>query len=102
MTQSNLNKTIKFIQYHVPALESGIYYLNLTQTTGGTGEGGSVTDTFTVSKTFAVMGQRFILSPNKIHSVFPASNHQGDFSNCFPHIVFTSTTLPWQRFLNSS
>src|SRR3546814_9893828 len=70
--------------------------------TGGEGEGGDVTDSFTAIKTFAVMGQRFTLDANKVQSVFPPATHQGDFSNCFPHIVFTSSTYPWQRLLSSS
>jgi hypothetical protein len=111
MARSSFNKTIEFIQYHIPALESGTYTLGLTQTTGGAGSdktgsisdaGGSVADSFSVQKTFAVMGQRFTLNPNKFQSVFPPATHQGDFSNCFPHVVLTSTTLPWQRFLDDS
>lgn len=51
-------------------------------------------------KNFIVGGPRFSLSPSDIQSVFPPSNHRGNFDNCLPHIVFTRATLPWEQMMS--
>ncbi|MEL6152750.1 MAG: hypothetical protein AAFQ78_01865, partial [Bacteroidota bacterium] len=93
------NKNVVFIENHLPGLESGDYTMTVTQTTGGTGKGGSVKDSFSTDKLFSVQGARFVLAPSVIDSVFPASNHQGDFTNCLPHVTLSAATFPWQRDL---
>lgn len=92
------NKNVVFMENHLPGLESGDYSLSVTQTTAGTGEGGhSVSDHFTTTQKFSVLGERWVLGTDRVYSVFPAENHKGDFSNTLAHVVFPAASFPWQR-----
>lgn len=96
----NIKKKIVFIENKIPHLAVGKYRLTLTQEVSGRGEGGEVKPTdprpYSVQKRFKVQGERFSYNPGVFDSVFPASNAQGDYRGNFPHIVFTSSSLPWQ------
>ena len=95
------NKQVVFVENHLPGLESGDYTLQLSQAVKGKSKDGrrSIDETFPTTQKFSVGGERFVLNASSIASVFPANNHQGDFSNCLPHITLNTTTFPWQRDL---
>ena len=89
---------IKFIQSCLPSLDAGEYRITIGQKVANAGE-------FLIPqvvKSFAVKGARFSLSPDDVYSVYPASNHQGNFDNSLPHIILTRRTLPWERTMDGS
>ncbi|WP_293138776.1 hypothetical protein [Okeania sp. SIO3I5] len=92
---------IEFIQYHQPALKDGDYEINIQQevTAGAKIQGDN---SFTVTRTFAVFGERFDLKPTDIHGVFPPNGSLGEHSNVLPHIVLNRSTLPWERLVDTN
>ena len=86
---------IEFIQYHQPALKDGDYQITVKQEV--TGAKISSNNSFTITRTFAVSGERFDLKPADIHAVFPPAGSLGEHSNVLPHIVLNRSTLPWER-----
>ncbi|WP_424094385.1 hypothetical protein [Moorena producens] len=86
---------IEFIQYHQPALTDGDYTITVTQEV--TGKKITSNNSFTVTRTFAVAGERFDLKPKDIHAVFPPAGSLGEHSNVLPHIILNRSTLPWER-----
>jgi hypothetical protein len=46
---------------------------------------------------FRIGGHRGALAPSEVHSVFPPSGARGVFRNVLPQIVFSQSTLPWER-----
>lgn len=46
---------------------------------------------------FTVIGPRFRLMPDDIHSVSPPANGEGPFAARLPQIVLRRRTLPWER-----
>ncbi|PAX59962.1 hypothetical protein [Brunnivagina elsteri] len=97
---------LEFIQYHQPALKDGDYEITVEQ---------KITDilqiqekkiqekkiqeknTFTITRTFSVSGERFELKPTDIHAVFPPNGSLGEHSHVLPHIILNRSTLPWER-----
>jgi hypothetical protein len=57
----------------------------------------SVETTFNKSLTITVNGPRFKLASSEIHSVFPPVGGSGDYKANLPTIIFTRSTLPWER-----
>ncbi|MGK7880323.1 MAG: hypothetical protein AB4060_09515 [Crocosphaera sp.] len=89
---------IEFIQYHKPALIDGDYEINVQHDiTEVTGEKITSNNSFTVTRTFSVAGERFDLKPADIHAVFPPAGSLGEHSNVLPHIILNRSTLPWER-----
>jgi hypothetical protein len=86
------NKTVTFIQYDIPPLKSGEYTVSLTHTVNQVAP-----NTFTTSKRFAVVGERFTLDPADLHCVFPPNLANGEYSGVLPQVVFNRRTLPWER-----
>ena len=84
---------LTFVQYLVPALESGRFGVDVTQRVAVGGQG----DTFHTQRGFFVRGRRYGLGQGDVRSVFPPDGNQGDFSTVLPHVVLDSPTLPWQR-----
>ncbi|WP_293150359.1 hypothetical protein [Okeania sp. SIO2C9] len=91
---------IEFIQYHQPGLKDGDYEINIKQEV--TGEKIQANNSFTVTRTFAVSGERFDLKPKDIHAVFPPSGSLGEHSNVLPHVVLNRSTLPWERLVDTN
>lgn len=85
--------SISFLQYLLPALESGDYTLTATQAIEVLGQGESLQAT----QSFVVKGLRYQLDDSGVNSVFPPPGSQGEFGNVLPHVVLTDPTLPWQR-----
>jgi len=98
---ASLNGTIRFLQHEKPALLSGDYELDITQNVAISGSPGASASYFHQRK-FSVAGPQFSLAPGAIASVFPPEGSRGEYANILPHVVLTSTTLPWQRSVYSS
>jgi hypothetical protein len=89
------DNTLTFIQHQLPALDSGEYTVNVSQTVTINDVD---TETFQTSPlTVFVSGIRFQLDTSNIQSVFPPADQQGYYGNVFPHVVLITPTLPWQR-----
>jgi hypothetical protein len=91
--------SIKFLQFHQPALADGDYEITVTQTV-------KIADhpdigAFTSTKYFTVAGDRFELKPTDIHAVFPPDGNLGRHTNVLPHIILNRSTLPWERTAES-
>lgn len=85
-----------------PALEAGLYRVNLDQEiSGGESAVGGINvpdmDVPRVTRHVDVVGPRFALPGPEIHSVFPPPNSVGPFHNRLPHIALKRRTLPWER-----
>ncbi|ATB44684.1 hypothetical protein [Corallococcus macrosporus] len=88
---------VEFIQYHQPALESGVYRIRVEQDVSTT-SGKIPKTTYSREAAFAVVGERFTpLAAQDVAAVFPAEGSLGDHLNVLPHISFTRSTLPWER-----
>lgn len=90
------NQTIHFFDAHQPVLQDGHYRLDVTQSLAITG---STISTPPQANTldFYVAGPRFAFDPSLVHSVFPPHGGKGDYRACFPSLVLTRSTLPWER-----
>ena len=89
---------IKFIQSCLPSLDAGEYRITIGQKVVNAGD--SIIPQ--IIKSFVVKGARFSLDPDDVYSVYPASNHQGNFDNSLPHIILSRRTLPWERTMDGS
>ena len=99
MSATNLQGRVSFIQHHLPSLEAGEYRITATTAVRNTsGRGDAFHDTISETTRFAVVGNRFRLNPDDLHSVYPPANLDGggEFENTLPHIVLRNRTLPWQ------
>ena len=95
---------IEFIQYHQPALKDDTYEVVVTQTIQ-TNESGSKKiepATFYAKRRFAVAGERFSLKPEDVQAVFPPEESLGDHSNVLPHVILNRSTLPWERWADTT
>ncbi|RWA84410.1 hypothetical protein [Mesorhizobium sp.] len=87
---------IIFVEHYQPQWQSGDYTVTATQNVGST-DCQSFSDSFSATLTFSVLGPRFSLPPDRIHTQFPPPGDNGEYSNVLPHLVLTDRTLPWQR-----
>lgn len=91
------SQTLTFRASYVPALEAGSYSVAMTQTVQVDKE----VQHFATQRTFHVAGERFVLNPQDICAVFPPAGSLGDHATVLPHIIFTNSTLPWERDAHS-
>lgn len=84
-------------EFHIPALESGDYHIEVQQTLEKKGIIPEDYPAFESKISFSIQGERFHLLPNQVHSVFPPAGNLGEYSTVLPHIVINRTTLPWER-----
>ncbi len=54
-------------------------------------------NTTSVTRKFAVFGERFSLNDQDVRAVFPAAGSTGNYSSILPHIILHRNTLPWER-----
>lgn len=95
VSPSVLPDQIQFIAYHQPALEDGVYYIEVTP---GLSTNATAHITNGIKrKQFQISGTRFQLQPQEIQAVFPPDNSLGDHENVLPHVVLKRSTLPWER-----
>jgi hypothetical protein len=99
LPDNKLPTKIEFIQYHQPALKEGRYEVTVTQEieTKETGNKKVAPESFSATKSFVVLGERFALQPADIQAVFPPAGSLGDHSNALPHIILNRSTFPWER-----
>ena len=90
----NCESKIDLIPACFPPIKSGTYKIEVNHQVTIGQDFKPVTP---AEKNFIIGGPRFSLSPSDIQSVFPPSNHRGNFDNCLPHVVLTRATLPWER-----
>lgn len=88
---------LRFINHHVPTLESGVYTLEIAPSI-------AVEDTAAIDlqegklhSELVIEGPRFQLDPQLVRSVYPAANAIGAYENVFPHVIFNRSTLLWER-----
>ena len=89
-------KQIKFIQFDIPPLRTGVYTLTATETVPKQTPG-----SFTANASFIVQGERFSFATDEIAGVFPPALANGEFDGVLPHVVFNRRTLPWERSLRN-
>lgn len=93
--ETDRNATIRFVAAYRPVLKAGEYDITLEQAITVPGGG----ERFVHRANFAVSGERFVLDPAEIASVYPPQGAEGDFFKVLPHAVITRRTLPWERAL---
>jgi len=92
MPETDSDKLI-FYSDRRPALENGDYTLTIKQTLTGV-PGAPV---FSRQQEVSVLGPRFTLDPQDIHSFFPPEGSLGQYSNVLPHVMLNRCSLPWER-----
>jgi hypothetical protein len=85
------NEKVAFLNYHTPALETGLYRAKQTSTVNG--RGSFATD----FQYFYVGSERYQLPLQQVFSVFPPNQSNGEHDNVMPHIELQRSTLPWER-----
>jgi hypothetical protein len=95
----NNDGKIEFLNYHYPPLEAGDYKIVFHQQLQATAveSGDPPSESYEVTRRFAVAGERFQLKDELVHSVFPPEASLGEHSNVLPHIILSRSTLPWER-----
>jgi hypothetical protein len=86
---------VELVNHHQPALASGDYLIEVTQTIKVSGA--AVVQTVAATQAFSVLGPRFTLSPHDVHAVFPPPGSVGDHAGVLPHVLLERSTLPWER-----
>ncbi|KAL8692918.1 MAG: hypothetical protein Q9218_002144 [Villophora microphyllina] len=95
---------VQLINYYKPALEGGVYTININQqiqVPGGPNRPESTNSINTApdnpgSQRFNVIAPRFNIDPNDVHSTYPPQGH-ADQPMILPHIVFNDPHAPWER-----
>ncbi|KAL8832471.1 MAG: hypothetical protein Q9191_000241 [Dirinaria sp. TL-2023a] len=94
---------VQLINYYKPALEGGVYTININQQVQ-VPQGPFPASTNNISsppdnpgtQRFNVVAPRFALDPNAVHSTYPPQGH-ADQPMILPHIVFNDPHTPWER-----
>ena len=94
---------VQLINYYKPALEGGVYTINIGQSiqvpagayAASTNSINSVPDN-PGPQEFEVVAPRFSIDPNDVHSTYPPQGH-ADQPIVLPNVVFTDPHLPWER-----
>lgn len=94
-TATTFAREIQLFSHHCPKLQAGRYEISVVQDLSAGGK--ALDQAFTAKANFVVETNRFSLEPNAIYKVFPPEGGLGDHSNVLPHIVFSRSTLPWER-----
>ena len=96
---SNSTGKIEFLDHHYPPLEDGDYKITFQQELqkSATADARIPYSQYSLTRRFAVAGERFQLQSEIIHSVFPPDGSLGDYSNVLPHLMLNRSTLPWER-----
>lgn len=87
---------LQFLAYDKPRVESGNYRVIVTQ---------DLTPSTVIGRKklaeqhfdFTVLGERFSLNADAIHTVFPPAGSTGRRTDVLPHIAIKRTTFPWER-----
>jgi len=93
--------TIEFIASHQPSLLDGDYVLAVSQQVQIDGTNQWTTAPSSTLQ-FSVAGPRFSLDPGLIAAQFPPPKSAGEYFNVLPHVIFTRTTIAWERTVDGS
>ncbi len=96
MSQEQTPSRIKFYQNHRPEMVAGEYSIEIGGSISHAKISGPDT-TSTITRRFAVYGERFTLNDQDVRSVFPAAGSTGTYASVLPHIILHRNTLPWER-----
>jgi hypothetical protein len=83
---------VTFIEYRLPGLQSGTYTVKVEQQVDVAGP-----ESFSATRNFQVRGERFSITDDEIHAVFPPEKATGPYNGSLPHVVFDRAMLPWLR-----
>ena len=100
MTENSLPPRLKFYQNHRPAMDPGEYSINIEGSI--LHDGITANNTVSITRRFAVFGERFLLNDQDVRAVFPAAGSTGMYSSILPHIILHRNTLPWERYAFAS
>lgn len=92
---------INFIANSIPALDSGEYKLQVTQSLALTVATGSYFSA-PVVQTFHVDAPQFVLSAAEVGPRLPGHNAIGQFGWVLPQVQLNRKTLPWERVMSTS
>ncbi|KAL8672155.1 MAG: hypothetical protein Q9168_003378 [Polycauliona sp. 1 TL-2023] len=94
---------VQLINYYKPALEGGVYRINVNQRIDlPAGPYPAATQSINSppdnpgTQSFRVLAPRFSIDANDIHSTYPPQGH-ADQPMILPHLVFNDPHLPWER-----
>src|SRR5262249_38096410 len=81
------------------SLKAGKYEISVTQEihTKEASNPKIPSSSFSSTKRFVILGERFELKPEDVQAVFPPDGSLGDHSNVLPHIILDRSTMPWER-----
>jgi len=85
---------LQFSARHRPALLSGEYTVQVTQTLN---IGGTLQSFESDVTTFAVFSPRFVLRAEDVVSVYPPADSSSQYGEVLPHVILNRPTLPWER-----
>lgn len=91
---------IAFYDNSTPALEAGIYDINVKSDVEGIDTKGYFTTPIT--QRFEVRGPQFSLPAGEVHAVYPPHNSNAIYGEVLPHVVLNKRVLPWERYLEVS
>ncbi|KAK6524177.1 hypothetical protein TWF694_005837 [Orbilia ellipsospora] len=77
--------------FYLPGLQTGSHTISVVQSINA-GE----SKTLASQQKFNVVGPRFALPDNAIHSSYPPQGYQ-EMVECLPHVIFNDATFPWER-----
>lgn len=89
----NPRDQIQFAAFHRVGLEAGDYILDVAQHTNVSG----APDFKSAPQAFSVLCERYLMSPDQIHAVFPPPGGNGNYWRDLPHLILERSTLPWER-----
>lgn len=89
-TAQGAQPSLHLFDHHATGLPVGNYELSMEQ---------HITDIGTLQKTdfnFTIGQKTLRLANSQLHSVYPSAGSSGFYENHLPHVIFNSSTLPWE------
>jgi hypothetical protein len=81
------------------ALDDGTYTLSVTQSVTPAGDAAHA---FSRDFQVNIVGPRYSIAPDDLHSRFPPPGGTGSYAALLPQVVLARATLPWERGLTGS
>ena len=109
MSQSvdELKGYVTFIDRHKPKLKRGDYTLKVQQNISlkdvDAADNAEIAKAFPSHlQKFSILGDRFSLASNLVHSAFPPAGNIGEYSQMMPHVILRRSTLPYERTIDQA